>query len=323
MDVSLGAASAVAAQHWPGPHTIDADRGVPFATWVRAARPAIDAALIQHAALLFKRSGVRSAEEFGTVAAALCSRLVDYVYRSTPRTQVANRVYTATEYRRSTTIPLHNENAFQREWPMRLVFTCLRPADEGGETMLASTAGITRRIDDDVRHRFDQAGVMYVRNYGHGIDLSWETVFQTQSKDEVEAFCSRQGIECDWLPEGRLRTRQVCQAGATHPLTGEYFWFNQAHLFHVSSLGAQDEAMMLKKFGEANLPRHAYYGDGERIGAETLDRIRAAYATDVCDCLLEAGDVLVVDNMLVAHGRRPFKGQRTVLVAMGEPYSHA
>ena len=32
------------------------------------------------------------------------------------------------------------------------------------------------------------------------------------------------------------------------------------------------------------------------------------------------GDVLLLDNMLTAHGRRPFTGDRRVLVAMGNSY---
>jgi alpha-ketoglutarate-dependent taurine dioxygenase len=33
----------------------------------------------------------------------------------------------------------------------------------------------------------------------------------------------------------------------------------------------------------------------------------------------EKGDVLMVDNMLTAHSRRPFLGERKILVGMAEP----
>jgi len=32
----------------------------------------------------------------------------------------------------------------------------------------------------------------------------------------------------------------------------------------------------------------------------------------------ETHDVLLLDNMLVCHGRKPYKGERTILVAMGD-----
>src|SRR6267142_716839 len=87
-----------------------------------------------------------------------------------------------------------------------------------------------------IRELFARKGVMYVRNYGSGFDLSWEEVFQTTSKLEVESYCKSVEIDFEWLEEDQLRTRQTCQAIARHPRTGEMVWFNQAHLFHLSRL---------------------------------------------------------------------------------------
>src|SRR6185503_5107986 len=79
---------------------------------------------------------------------------LEYQYQSTPRTAVGGGVYTATEYPASQTIPLHNECAYQRTWPMRLFFLCVTPAASGGETPIADTARITARIDAGIRERF-------------------------------------------------------------------------------------------------------------------------------------------------------------------------
>ena len=310
-----------AAGRWGGPLVVETDRDRTFEEWAARERAWIEGALVEHGAIRFKRCGVDSPEAFRAAASALCNSLVDYMYRSTPRTSVGDQVYTATEYRNSAVIPLHNENAYQRDWPTRLVFTCLQPAATGGETTLASTAAITSRIDEAVKQRFVERGVMYVRNYGHGVDLPWQTVFQTSDPAEVEQFCRRENIDFEWLPNGRLRTKQVCQAVATHPATSERLWFNQAHVFHVSALGREDEAITLKLFGEANVPRNACYGDGERIPVDALTHIRAAYEAETMMWPWEAGDVLLVDNMLVAHGRQPFTGTRKVLVVMGDPIS--
>jgi len=35
----------------------------------------------------------------------------------------------------------------------------------------------------------------------------------------------------------------------------------------------------------------------------------------------QAGDILMLDNMLTSHGRKPFVGARKVLVGMAEPFS--
>jgi alpha-ketoglutarate-dependent taurine dioxygenase len=230
-------------------------------------------------------------------------------------------VYTATEYLAHLAIPMHCECAYQRDWPMKLVFGCLQPATTGGETPLARTARVTDRIDPLIVQMFRDRGVLYVRNYGQGVDLPWENVFQTTSRAEVDAYCRREGIDVEWLPDDRLRTRQVCQGVARHPRTGQTLFFNQAHLFHISSVDEETRSSMLDLFDEADLPRNAFFGDGSRIDEPILENIRAAFAAESVAFQWEQGDVLLVDNMLVAHGRRPFTGPRQVLVSMGEPFS--
>jgi alpha-ketoglutarate-dependent taurine dioxygenase len=289
----------------------------PLERWALEHCAWIDTALREHGALLFRQFKIDAVERFQAAAAVLCGTLVEYVHRSTPRTSVARNMYTATEYRADAEIAMHNENAFQPSWPMRLAFCCVQPAASGGQTPLARTAAVTSRLDAALVRRFASRRVMYVRNYGHGIDLPWETTFQTSSRSEVEEYCRREGIACEWLPGGRLRTRHVCQGVAVHPKTHEELWFNQAHLFHVSNLGRDQQTTMLELFEEADLPRHAYFGDGGKIDEADLDRVREAYRAERVLFDWQQGDVLLVDNMLVAHGRMPFTGERKVLVAMG------
>jgi alpha-ketoglutarate-dependent taurine dioxygenase len=317
--MSRGAGAEVPSRRAALPVMVHRDGAATLAAWTQEHGEWIGAALLEHGAVLFRGFGVDSEQAFRHASAALCGPLLDYVYRSTPRTTVGDRVYTATEYPAEVSIPMHNENAFQRTWPMKLAFCCVRPAATGGETPLARTAAVTRRIDPAILRAFAARGVMYVRNYGHGVDLPWETTFQTSSPAEVEAYCAREGIACEWLPEGRLRTRQVCQGVARHPTTGEELWFNQAHLFHVSSLGPEQRDTLLELFDEADLPRHACFGDGQPIDEATLEHVRRAYEAETSMFPWQAGDVLLVDNMLVAHGRTAFTGARRVLVAMGDP----
>ena len=308
-------------ERWSGPAVVPAERREPLSAWAAEHRPWIDEALATHGAILFKGFAIDGKEDFQQAAASLCDRLLDYVYRSTPRTTAGERIYTATEYRADASIPFHNENAYQRDWPMRLVFCCLRPARTGGETGLASMRGVTRRLDPRMMERFAAHGVMYVRNYHDGMDLSWQETFQTERREEVEAYCRRESIACEWVTSDHLRTRQICQGVAGHPSTGERLWFNQAHLFHVSSLGEADAAGLLEVFEESGLPRHAYYGDGSPIDRSALDSVRAAFDAEAFLRPWDAGDVLLVDNMLVAHARSPFEGPREVLVAMGDAHS--
>jgi hypothetical protein len=96
-------------------------------------------------------------------------------------------------------------------------------------------------------------------------------------------------------------------------------WFNQAHLFHVSSLEDDVREALLEATNEADLPRNVYFGDGGAIDPALLAEIRAAFDEETVSFPWQAGDVLALDNMLVAHGRAPFRGGRQIAVAMAEP----
>jgi alpha-ketoglutarate-dependent taurine dioxygenase len=204
---------------------------------------------------------------------------------------------------------------------MRICFFCAKPAEQGGETPIADSRKVFEEIPPAIRARFAEKGLLYVRNYGEGMDLSWEDVFQTANKSEVEQYCREAGIEFEWADGNRLSTRQLCQAVATHPRTGERVWFNQAHLFHISSLQTEVADALLSTFDAKDLPRNVYYGDGSAIESSALDEIREVYSRQSVIFRWQQGDVLMLDNMLTAHGRTPYTGARKVLVGMAEPFT--
>jgi alpha-ketoglutarate-dependent taurine dioxygenase len=216
---------------------------------------------------------------------------------------------------------MHNENSYSRNWAMRLFFLCVTVAEVKGETPIADSRRMYQKIDPQIRQKFAEKKVMYVRNYGSNIDLPWQNVFQTESKREVEDFCRQADIGFEWLGGDRLRTRQICQSVAKHPCTGEMVWFNQANLFHVAGLPAEVRDALLSSFGEENLPRNAFFGDGERIAPELIEHINRVYDEESIAFPWHKGDVLMLDNMLAAHGRNPFRGSRKIVVAMAQPFN--
>lgn len=293
--------------------------GLDLAAWATEQRPVIDAHLRNAGGILFRGFGVDDVAALERVMAALLPMgQADYIYRSTPRTRVAGRIFTTTEYPPEGTIPLHIENAYARVWPLRIVFCCLVAADTGGETPIADNRRVYQRIPAGIRARFEEKGVLYVRNFGD-VDLPWQEVFQTEDPRVVDGFCRDAGIEARWSPDGRLQTRQVCQAVARHPFTGETVWCNQAHLFHVAGQPPEIRDSLLDLYGEEGLPRHAFYGDGTPIDADTVATLHDCFRTEAIAFPWQVGDVMFLDNMLASHGRNPFTGKRRVLVAMSEP----
>ena len=290
--------------------------GVDLIAWARRNREFLETRLWQEGAILFRDFDLRTAEEFEKLIETVSGKLLDYSYRSTPRTQVSGHIYTSTEYPAHQSIPLHNELAYSRDWPAKLWFFSMQVADEGGETPLADSRKIYPLIPVEIRECFERKGLMYVRNYGTGLDLAWEDVFQTTSRLEVEDYCRTAGIDFEWIGEDQLRTRQCCQVSAKHPQTGELIWFNQAHLFHISRLPADVGEWLLATFAEEDLPRNVYFADGSAIESEMVGQILKVYEQQAKSFSWRAGDVLLIDNMLTAHGRNPFTGKRRVVVGM-------
>jgi alpha-ketoglutarate-dependent taurine dioxygenase len=275
--------------------------------------------LSRHGAVLFRNFGINSIEAFERVVTAFTPDLMKYTERSTPRSLVSGNIYTSTEYPADRRIPMHNENSYSGTWPRKLWFYCSQPALERGETPLADSRMVYQRMDANVRARFEEKQVMYLRNYREGLGLSWQESFQTEDPADVERYCAAAGMAWEWLGPKHLRTRHVRPATARHPDSGEPVWFNQANLFHMSSVGADLQTSMDRLFSEEELPRGAFYGDGSRIEPEALSAIDEAYSLATVLIPWRQGDVLLVDNMLVAHGREPYKGLRKVVVALAEP----
>lgn len=280
----------------------------------------IEAHLMVVGGVLLRGFVVPSVQEFQAFAAAFGHPLLAYEFASTPRSAVDAGVYTSTEYPAHQHIPLHNEQAYTREWPMKIWFHCVTASKVGGETPIADSRAIYRRMPASIRGRFEP-GLLYVRNYGD-FDVPWEKVFNTDSREQVEAFCRRAGIEWAWNDEGGLRTTQLCQAVEAHPLTGEKVWFNQGHLFHVSNLQAEVRESLEEVLGAEHMPRNVYFADGSSIPDEVFDQVRQVLAAETVTFPWQDGDVLMLDNMLAAHARTPFQGPRKVVVAMAEPHGN-
>lgn len=289
--------------------------------WAAANRERLDALLLERGAILFRGFRVDSVERFQEVARAVTPDLLDYRERAAPRNEVADKVYTSTEFPADQWIPLHHEMSYSHNWPKRIWFYCAQPAAEGGRTPIADDRVVLGRISPDLRRPFLEKKVMYVRNYGEGVDLPWQQVFQTTDRAEVEAYCRKAGMGLEWRGGDRLRTRTVRPAMVTHPQTGDSLWFNHAHMFHVSSLDTATRRALLAQFAPDELPRNAFYGDGSPIPDEVLEEIRSAYRETSVAFPWQRGDALLLDNFLTSHGREPFSGPRRIVVAMAELYT--
>jgi alpha-ketoglutarate-dependent taurine dioxygenase len=295
--------------------------GIDLLEWVGRQRDFVSRNLEAHGALLFRNFDLRGAADFESFArAASDGEPLPYKERSSPRSRVAGNIYTSTDYPADQSIFLHNENSYQQTWPMKIFFYCAVAPEQGGETPIADTRRVFARLSPELRRRFVEKGWMYVRNFGEHFGLPWQTVFQTSDRERVEGYCRDNGIEVEWREGDRLKTRAVRPAVSTHPLTGEQLWFNHATFFHVTTLAPTVRDFFLSTFKEEDLPTNTYYGDGSPLEESALEELRRAYGEETVSFTWRQGDILLLDNMLAAHGRAPYTGPREILVGMTEPF---
>ena len=301
-----------------------AEPGLDLLAWAEENRDRIAELLLAHRALLFRGFELGSVQRFdGFTRITSGGELVEYRDRSSPRHEVGEKIYTSTDYPADQAIFLHNEGTYWLFWPLKIYFACLVAPEQGGETPIADCRKVLARIEPAVRERFERKGVMYVRNFNDGFGLTWQTVFQTSDREVVESYCRQNDVQFEWKSGDRLRTRQIRQAVAWHPHTGEPVWFNHAAFFHVTTLPPTVRDSLLAEFAEEDLPYNTYYGDGTPIEPEVLEALRTAYLEERISFPWQVGDVLMLDNMTVAHSRSAYTGERKIVVGMADPWRPA
>jgi amino acid adenylation domain-containing protein len=290
---------------------------VDLAEWATTHRERLEADLLEHGAILFRGFGIADPDSFERFARTLCPDLYNENGEH-PRESVSGSVYTPVFYPQDQKLLWHNENSFNWKWPRKIFFCCAKPADQGGETPIADSRRVYAEMPEDVRALFEERGVMYQRNYAEGLGLPWQTVFQTDSREEVEREGEEEHFVAHWRDGDRLRTRAVRPGVVRDPASGGVSWFNQAQHFHDSCLDPETRRSIRALFPEDELPRQCYYGDGSTIEDGQMQTVLDVYEKVQVAFPWQRGDVLLVDNLLTAHGRNPFKGERKILVAMGE-----
>jgi alpha-ketoglutarate-dependent taurine dioxygenase len=275
--------------------------------------------LLECGALLLRGFGVFDPHDFSLFVRRFSGKdPLDYKAGASPRMNLGGGVYTSTEYPAQYTLSLHNELSYTYRWPDHLYFCCRTAAAHGGETPIGDSRLILKNIDAGVVREFKSRQVMYVRNLhgGAGTGYSWQEAFETEERQAVEEYCNAGGVRFEWKEDGGLRLSEVRPATASHTVTGQEVWFNQADGFHPSGLDPETYRALMATMREDQLRLNAYFGDGTPIDPSALDHVREVLRESMVLVSWRPGDILILDNMLTSHGRMPFSGPRKILLAM-------
>lgn len=303
--------------------------------------------LTQHGAILFRGIPLSGALDFERVALAVTAELKNNYLGTSPRDAVTEYVFNASELPGYYPIPQHCEMTFIKDPPKRLLFACLvAPSGSGGETPLCDFRKVLADLPAEVREPFERLGVRTVRNYSGPSSARslgpwqlkpWHELFGTRDKDQIEKICKENNFEPTWLPGDKLRLEHTQKATRLHPLTGEPVWFNHSQVFHMSQArgefariakrqpslrlhGLKWYARLLSHAQQRLLepdaqPMHSTYGDGTEIPDASMEAVRDAIWKNLVTFRWHRGDIVLIDNHAIAHGRMPYQGPRRVVVA--------
>ncbi|HHP7232912.1 MAG TPA: TauD/TfdA family dioxygenase [Xenococcaceae cyanobacterium] len=301
-------------------------------SWLKAQRQFIEAELQSTGAILLRGfKAIRGAEAFETIISTLSPQTASDQGSTSPRTAVHNQIYTSTDAPAYLPIELHQERSFHWQFPDKIAFFCDVAPQKGGETPIADMRSVFKALSPELIQRFQAKGVRLRRrlpnvNFTSNKGIrTWQETFGTNERSEVENLAAKLKWELNWSRFYLEVDNCVRPPCLTHPVTGDRVWFNQAHVLHKSNLAywaKQYNSFKLKSIAAlAPIIEQFYYyhythGDNSEIAATDLAQIRQAVAQQKIEFSWAKGDVLLLDNILMAHGRNRFAGARKILVGL-------
>jgi alpha-ketoglutarate-dependent taurine dioxygenase len=285
--------------------------------WVKDNLDAINEKILKHGGILLRGTGLEELSCFEAISNIILKEILKYEGGITPRTQLSPFVYTSTDYDQNKPIPLHNECAYDTKWPDKILFFCIQPAERGGETILADSKKILKHIGEDIYKLLKNNNLVYVRHYNEKNGSHWKNAFRCKTVYELIKILNKKKIQYNWDENQQNLTTFISKKGIIqHPTTKEDVWFNQVILFNPQFKAVTVDHSPPR---ETSLPiRDIYFENGMTINKRIFSTIKETY--DKCEIRFtwEKGDLLILDNMLMSHGRSPYEGNRKIVVSMGK-----
>ena len=287
--------------------------------WVAEHAAELTASWAADGAVLVRGAGVTEPADVRRLAEHLGVAVVADREPFAERADLGAAVYSSVTWPPDQPMCMHHETSYAAQVPSKMLIGCLVPPVEGGATGVADGYRVLSELPADLLAPFAARGWSLERNYSELVGTAWQEAFGTTERAVVEKYCQDNGIRTDWRSDGSLRTRQRRPAIVRHPETGRPCWFNQVAFFNQWTLEEDVREYLLFEFGADALPFNSYYGDGSPIEREVVDTINEVYVAATVREPWQAGDLLLVDNVRMAHNREPFSGRRSMAMVFGDP----
>lgn len=286
--------------------------------WAAGHAGELSGLMLAHGAVLIRGLDVTTAGDLAGIRDALGYERASLTEHFAQRAELADGVYSAPEWGADREQCLHHEQGYGVDFPRVLLMACLARARSGGAMLLGDTRAVLGHLPPGLNERFRAEGWLLERNFRPHFGLQWPAAFGVRTPQEAESFCSGRLIGCAWQPDGALKARQRRSAIIHHPVTGEACWFNDVAFFSRWSVDAVERDVLLSAFGPDGLTFDTHFGDGGPVTEPDWRGVLDAYDAVLCRVPWHVGDLLLVDNVLTAHGREPYTGHQEVAIAPAE-----
>jgi hypothetical protein len=245
------------------------------------------------------------------------------------RERKADGVFTASSDPPAVSLEPHLEMAYNEKYPKKVFFFCQTAPlpGEGGETPVVDMRDFHLALPPEMVAKFRAVGVRYTRRLPSATVsprqiYNWQKLFFADSKQEVEKRCEELGYDFTWADDDSLSWSYIRPAFVKHTHDGEECWFNQATCLHHTYYndypgGAVDRPGEPVLQGSSQ-PHDTSYGDGTPFTEKELQFMRARLWERANAVTWSNGDLLVMDNTRVAHGRMSYSenSNRSILVSL-------
>ncbi|WP_061243242.1 TauD/TfdA family dioxygenase [Leptospira interrogans] len=317
--------------------------------WIKTNKRALTDDLKQYGAILFRGFEIISPQDFEEVILNIDSNLKNNYLGTSPRNQVTKYIFTATELPSAYPIMQHAEMSFLDSPPKKLFFYCGKAPGKFGETPITDLRKVLKEIPTHIREKFEKEKIRYSRVYNGPSNQSrfqfwktkrWDEMFQTKDKNEVEKTSKKQNFKVEWFGKDDLRLVNTTLAIRKHPESNTLAWHNHSQVFHIDAARKEywkifvrqktirgflvavtlEILTFIKKITTKKeyLDTHCTYGGGQEISGTELKQIQNVFWNNISLFSWQNGDILVIDNYSVSHGRHPFTGPREIFVAWAD-----
>lgn len=200
-------------------------------------------------------------------------------------------------------VPLHGEMYYRKQKPDIIWFYCSTPAVKDGETTICDGIQIYKELSDSTQKLLKTKRIKYIRTYPAE---AWHKIYQTDDTSLVEKVCNDNDMKLEVHSDQSITTNYVTSA-ITESRCGKY------KVFINNILPVVEQEL---KGSNSSLVR---FEDDSKIPDEIVSEIKAV--TDKLTYLVswQTGDIVMVDNTRLMHGRKSFSDdQRDIYVRLCE-----